>query len=313
MEKFLSTKEVAAFLDVNEKMVYTLVAEKGLPASKITGKWLFPLKLVEQWVEANTINYPSTKAVTNLENTVLVIAGSNDPLLEKTISLFNRMHDDILVVFGNLGSMGGLLALRRNSCHIASCHLLHPDESEYNFGFAEEELKCMPAVVNFCMREQGIVVSPKKADKIRTVADLGKPGVRMVNRRLGTGTRLLLDSELEKAGIAPEELTGYDHEVDRHMDVGLEVFTGKADAGPAIRIVAKTFGLDFIPLRQERFDLLIGKDCFFDKSIQAFLSVLYEKKFKDLVFKEDGYDISLTGKMIYPADPRQKQGALANS
>ena len=307
MEELLSTKEVAAYLDVNEKMVYTLVAEKGLPASKVTGKWLFPLKLVEQWVEANTINYPNTQVISSVESAVLVIAGSNDPLLGKAISLFNRKFGDILAVFGNLGSMGGLAALRRNRCHIASCHLLHSDESEYNFGFAEEELKRMPAVVNFCQREQGLVVSPECAQKIKTIADLGKPGIRIVNRRLGTGTRLLLDKELEKAGISPEKMQGYDNEVDRHMDVGLEVLTGKADAGPAIRIVAQIFGLDFIPVRWERFDLLISKQRFFDKSIQTFLSLLYEQKFKDLVRPKDGYDLSLSGKMVYPADLQETE------
>ncbi|MFV9644594.1 MAG: helix-turn-helix domain-containing protein, partial [Desulfobacterales bacterium] len=120
MNQLLSTREVAQFLDINEKMVYTLVADKGLPATKITGKWLFPLKLVEQWIETNTINYPEPTGQLPPYHGLLIIAGSNDLLLDKTISLFNTMYPDHVAVFGNLGSMGGLKALRQNLCHIAS-------------------------------------------------------------------------------------------------------------------------------------------------------------------------------------------------
>ena len=165
MTKLLSTREVSKFINVNEKMVYTLVSEKGLPATKITGKWLFPQHLVEQWVEANTINFPKRDAGAAPYKGLLVIAGSNDLLLDRAITLFNTMHSEHLAVFGNLGSMGGLRALRRDLCHLAASHLLQEDESEYNFAYASEELGNLPAVVNFCRREQGIIVrkgNPKK-------------------------------------------------------------------------------------------------------------------------------------------------------
>ena len=148
-------------------LVYSLVSEKGLPATKITGKWLFPKHLVEQWIETNTINYPETIGHLPPYEGILIITGSNDPLLDRSLSLYNELYADHLAVFGNLGSMGGLQALRQNLCHIASSHLLQDDESEYNFDFAFKELNEMPAVVNFCRREQGIldadVESGKKA------------------------------------------------------------------------------------------------------------------------------------------------------
>jgi excisionase family DNA binding protein len=103
MKKLLSTKEVAEFLNVNEKMVYTLVAEKGLPASKVTGKWLFPRHLVDQWVETQTINYPDTGKLLPIQQGLLILAGSNDPLLDRAISLFNTHFQAPLAVFGNLG------------------------------------------------------------------------------------------------------------------------------------------------------------------------------------------------------------------
>ena len=300
MKKFLSTKDVAQFLGVNEKMVYTLVAEKGLPATKVTGKWLFPRYLVEQWLENETINYPKPTISLPPYQGLLVITGSNDILLDRTISLFNRMHADHLAVFGNLGSMGGIRALRRNLCHIASSHLLQENGEDFNFGFAEEELEQLPAVVNFCKRQQGLLLAKGNPKKIRSIADLDKPGIKIVNRPLGTGTRLLFDTELKKAGIIGDRITGYQLELARHLDVGLEVLSGRADAGPGIEAVAGLLDLDFIPLRWERFDFIVLKDRFFEKGVQLFLGLLPEAAFRGLMQDLKGYDLSLCAKMIFP-------------
>ncbi len=302
MKKLLSTKEVSKFLSVNEKMVYTLVSEKGLPATKITGKWVFPLHLVEQWVEANTINYPEPSTKLPPYQGLLIIAGSNDPFLDRAISLYNRTFTEHVAVFGNVGSMGGLKALRRNLCHMASSHLISEDEKEYNFDFATKELEKMPVVVNFCRREQGIIVKKGNPKKIKCVADLTGKGIRIANRSLGTGTRLLFDRELKKAGIKGENLDGYHNELSRHLDAGIEVMSGKTDAAPAIRAVAITLGLDFIPLRWERFDLLIPKDRFFDKGVQLFIGMFHEKAFKQLAIANTGYDLKVSGKIIYPGN-----------
>ncbi|MGD9289570.1 MAG: helix-turn-helix transcriptional regulator [Desulfobacterales bacterium] len=306
MKKLLSTKEVAHFLNVNEKMVYSLVSEKGMPATKITGKWLFPKHLVEQWVEANTINYPDNGVPLPPYDGLLIITGSNDPLLDRTISLFNGHYPEQLAVFGNLGSMGGLSALRNNLCHIASSHLLQEDESEYNFDFAFKELDQMPAIVNFCRREQGILVGKGNPKKISSIADLAQAGITMVNRSLSTGTRLLLDKELKKANIKGEKIKGYTHEVSRHLDVGLEVLAGRADAGPGIRAVASLLGIDFIPLRWERFDLMISKTRFFDEGIQRFLGLLHDKQFQEMAIRMEGYDVDLGGKMVFPTDSQKE-------
>lgn len=302
MKKLFSTKEVARFLDINEKMVYSLISEKGLPATKITGKWLFPKHLVEQWIETHTINYPSPSVSLPPYHGLLIISGSNDPLLEKAISLFNEIYTDHIAVFGNMGSMGGLRAMRQNMCHIASSHLLQEDEEEYNFDFANQELNRMPAVVNFCRREQGILVRKGSGQRIQNVADLGQPGIRIVNRPLTTGTRLLFDRELHKAGISGEKIEGYEYECHSHMEVGIEILSGRADAGPSIRPVASLLGLDFIPLRWERYDLLITKERFFDQGVQLFMGLLHEQSFLDMAKNFDGYDVRLSGKMVFPKE-----------
>jgi len=299
MKDLMTTKQVSAFLNINEKMVYTLVSEKGLPATKVTGKWLFPRHLVEQWIEANTQNYPETGNSLPPYQGLLIIAGSNDLLLDKTISLFNTRFPDHLAVFGNLGSMGGLRALKRDMCHIASSHLLQDNESEYNFSFASEELQKMPAVVNFCKREQGILLQKDNPRHIKNVADLGKKGVRVVNRSLGTGTRLLFDKELKTAGLQGDKIDGYHHIVNRHMDIGLEILSGRADAGPGIRPVASLLGLGFLPLRWERYDLLISRERFFEQGVQYFQALLHEDAFFKISKNLDGYDISERGKMRF--------------
>ncbi|MCD6586762.1 MAG: helix-turn-helix transcriptional regulator [Desulfobacteraceae bacterium] len=302
MKKLLSTREVAEFLGVNEKMVYSLVSEKGLPASKVTGKWIFPLHLVEQWVEANTLNYPEAHQQLPPYDGLLIITGSNDLLLDKTIALFNKNFPRNIAVFANLGSMGGLQALRRNTCHIATSHLLQDNEDEYNFDFAGKEFNNMPVIVNFCQREQGFLVQKENPKKIKKIDDIRRKGVRVVNRSLQTGTRLLFDRELEKADIEAKAIKGYDHEVSSHMEVGLEVLSGRAHLGPGIRPVATLLELDFIPLRWERYDLLITKDRFFDKGIQLFIGLLQEPDFKQMAESISGYDVSKSGKIVYPKE-----------
>ena len=302
MTQFLSTKEVARFLNINDKMVYGLVAEKGLPASKITGKWLFPKNLVEQWVEINTINYPNTAESPSVSQAVLIITGSNDLLLDKAMTLYNTCFPGNIAVFGNLGSMGGLQALRQNLCHIASSHLLQENGNEYNFEFAGRELDHMPAVINFCKRQQGILVARSNPKKIKAISDLAQPGLTLVNRPLGAGTRLLLDQELKKEAIKGGQIQGYRNEVHRHLDVGLEILAGRADAGLGIHAVAGLLNLDFVPLRWERYDLLIFKERFFEPCVQQFLDLFHKKEFLTLAESLEGYDIDISGRMVYPVE-----------
>ena len=302
MAHLMTTKEVAKFLNVNEKMVYSLVSEKGLPATKVTGKWLFPRHLVEQWIETHTTNYPDARTQLPPYNGLLIITGSNDPLFEKAIGLFNNSPGDHVAVFGNLGSMGGLRALRQNRCHIATSHLLQDDEEEYNFDFASRELPVQPAVVNFCRREQGLVVSKGNPQGISGIADLGRAGIKIVNRPLGTGTRLLFDRELRKAGLKGEKIAGYTHEMRSHLNVGLEVAAGRAHVGPAIRAAAGMLDLEFIPLRWERYDMMVLKERFFEEGVQRFMGILHEGDFRNLAVKMPGYDLSSAGKMVFPGN-----------
>jgi excisionase family DNA binding protein len=298
--KFLTTKEVAILLKVNEKMVYSLVDEKGLPATKITGKWMFPRRMVEEWLEMNVLNFNRKGVEKSADSGRLLIAGSDDLLFGRSLTLFHKKDHGIVAFFAGLGSMGGIKCLRRGLCHIAVCHLLQDDNNEYNFDFAEKELDRLPVFVNFSKREQGILLRKGNPKNIKSIADLAQPGVRIVNRPVGTGTRLLLDYEIAKSSISSSDIDGYQVEVPRHLDVGLAILAGLADAGPAIRPVAGLLGLDFLPLRWERFDLLIAREHFFDQGVQQFLGLLHDSAFRKLADSFIGYDLSLCGTMVYP-------------
>ncbi len=298
-KSLLGTHEVAELLGINDKVVYTLISEKGLPATKITGKWLFQRSLIEQWLESKTINYPKLDRLSTYSR-LLVILGSNDILLNKTIDLFNRLNPGYAAVFGNLGSLGGLNALKQNLCHIACSHLVEDDEKEYNFDFALKKLGTMPATVNFCQREQGLIIQKENPKNISGIIDLARRGICIVNRPLGTGTRLLFDKQLQKAGIDVGSLKGYHNEMIRHIDVGIEVLLGKVDAGPGIRAVSELLNLDFISFGWERFDFIISKERFFDRGVQLFLSLLHEDAFHKTAESIKGYNIDMCGKTIFP-------------
>ncbi len=301
MARLFSTREVAAYLGIHEKKVYRLITEKNLPATKVTGKWLFPEHLVRQWVEQNTINYPGESTFLLNTPSLLVIAGSNDILLDRCLGLFMELYPEFTAVFGNLGSMGGIKTLKQGLCHMATAHLAEEDDQEYNFSFAAREMTNLPAVVNFCFREQGLIVGRDNPRKISGLSDLAGRNMTFVNRSISTGTRLWFDRRLRDEKIDPSQINGYEQEVQRHLDVGLAVLSGRADAGPGIRAVAQILDLAFIPFHWERFDLLINKEMFFARNVQAFLSLFAEPRFKELAAGITGYDLSRSGKMVYPA------------
>jgi molybdate-binding protein len=215
-----------------------------------------------------------------------------------------KLNSGDVVLLGAIGSLGGLKALRRGMCHIATSHLAEENENDYNFSYAASELDALPAVVNFCRREQGLIVAAGNPHGIAGCGDIAEKDLTVVNRALGASTRIIFDQQLQEAGIKPARIKGYGNEVAHHLDIGLEILSGRADVGPGIRPAAALLGLDFLPLRWERFDLLIPKDSFFDKSIQQFLALLHEPAFHKLAAALPGYDLSLSGRMLFPGESR---------
>jgi molybdate-binding protein len=204
-----------------------------------------------------------------------------------------------MALSGQADSQGGLKALRNNLCHIAG-YRSADESSDTSIPVMDKEIAQTLAVVNLCRREQGLIIQKDNPLGLSSVNDLSQKGVTMVNRRLGTGARQLLDRELKRFGIGSESIHGYENCVSRHMDAGLAILNGKAHVAPGIRAVANLLGLDFISLCWERFDLFVNKDSFFDQGIQLFLAMLKGKVIQRTADDVGGYDLSVTGKMVYP-------------
>ena len=299
MKPLMSTKDISQYIGINEKKIYSLITANGLPATKVTGKWLFQRHLVDRWLEHHTENYPPAEKTPDTYKNLLIITGSNDLLLDQLLEVFARRNPLPLPLFSNLGSMGGIRALRENLCHICSCHLLESNGNEYNFAYVEEEFGNDVVLVNFCKRLQAVVVPRGNPKGVKELADLTSGRLRVANRKKGTGTRLLLDQELERQSVSGEQIPGYETEFARHLDVALEVLAGRADAGLAIAAVAEMLGLNHVEVRWERYDFIMRKDVFFSRGVQMLLALLRDQEFISLADKFSGYDLSLSGQVVF--------------
>ena len=295
----LSTKEIAEYLSVNEKQVYRLIKEKKIPATRITGKWLFPKGLIDEWVVNSARESVSIPKKASSEKQV-VIAGSNDIALELLVKNTNLLHPEYTVSISNVGSLAGLIALKNGNCHIAASHLLDLDTGEYNTTFIKKHFPELKVVIlNLAHREQGLIVKKGNPLKIKTLRDLAGKKANFVNWQEGSGTRVLLDFRLKEDEINAADIAGYDKVAHTHMDVALEIFSGSADAGVGIYPAARLLGLDFIPLATERFDLIVPSDIFKSETIKALREVLNSDEFKSNMARMGGYEIHDTGKIMY--------------
>jgi excisionase family DNA binding protein len=287
---------------VHEKQVYALVKGGRIPATKRTGKWLFPKRLVDEWLEEDA-RAGVAKARTRAEGHpgALLAAGSNDPVLDLLLAQMRREHPELYVFSCTTGSTGGLRALAAGSTDIAFSHLLDAESGEYNLPFLARLAPGVDAVVvNLFWRELGIVTARRNPHRIARVADLGRRGVRIVNRQAGAGVRVFFDRALAEAGVAPGKLAGYENEVFTHQEVGLAVLAGDADAGLATAGVASLFGLGFAHLANERFDMALRRDTYFTRPLQALLGVLRAPAFRERATKIRGYDFAESGKIVFP-------------
>jgi putative molybdopterin biosynthesis protein len=179
---------------------------------------------------------------------------------------------------------------------MAGVHLLDEETGEYNVSYVRRYLPDTPTVlVTLAQRDQGLLVTPGNPKRVRSIADLARPGIRFVNRQRGAGTRVLLDYELRRAGVGPQQVQGYDRELYTHMAVAVAVATGAADCGLGILAAARATGLDFIPVTKERFDLAIPEAFMESPLIKDVVAVLAEPEFRSAVDALGGYDLTHTG------------------
>lgn len=229
----------------------------------------------------------------------LVAIGSHDLTLDLINDRLRAGGAGWGLASSNVGSLGGLMAIRKGQAHLAGTHLLDPETGDYNFSYIEKYLKGVPVkLVHLVQREQGLIVSPGNPLGIERVEDLARPDVRFINRQAGSGTRVLLDFCLNKAGVEPQKIRGYEREEYTHMAIAVAVASGTADAGMGILAAAKALGLDFIPIASERYDLVIPERFFQTEGIVALLEVIRSDDFRKAVMELGGYDPSRSGEIL---------------
>jgi len=298
-KEMLNTKEVAEYLNINEKQVYKLIQDKRIPATRITGKWTFPKQLIDAWIIKNAEENISLKGKTAEPGSHIVVMGSHDFCMELLSHELTRAFSDLSLSVSNVGSFGGLLALSRGICHVACAHLFDPESGTYNVPYLARHLPDTPVVViNLVHRDLGLIVQRGNPLGIASVGDIERTGARVINRQSGSGTRVFFDAELKRLGIAAALIHGYENEVATHNDAALAVFGGSADAAVGVLSAANMLGLDFAHLTNERFDLIIPKDRIASPPVDALLQVVRSAAFKQKVGAMSGYDTTATGQLM---------------
>ena len=228
-------------------------------------------------------------------NTVVII-GSHDISIDLLADEIRHKGHNIRVSSGNVGSLGGLMALRKGTCHIAGSHLLDPETGEYNISYIKRYLKGIKvSVLNLVLRDQGLIIAKGNPKGIKGINDLTRDDVTFVNRQAGSGTRVLLDYKLDQLGIKPETIEGYDHDEFTHMAVAVNILSVAADCGMGIFAAAKALNLDFIPLEREQYDLIIPSSMLDNPNIQVLIETIRSQNFRDRVIALGGYDPSKSG------------------
>lgn len=245
----------------------------------------------------STVQVQLYRSPTELARTIVAI-GSHDMTLDLLTQFLAANFAGLRLSSANVGSLGGLVALRRGEAHLAGAHLLDPATGDYNVSYVRQYLPDTPVrLVTLVGREQGLMVAPGNPKAITGLADLAREDMRFVNRQAGAGTRVLLDYELGKLGIMPEVVTGYDREEYTHLAVAAAVQSGVADCGLGIRAAAIALGLDFVPLVQERYELVIPTAYFAGDLLQPLFATLADPAFQAAVAERPGYDVSRMGQV----------------
>jgi putative molybdopterin biosynthesis protein len=238
------------------------------------------------------------RGVGEIERTI-VATGSHDLVLDLAASALRKHDPSLALASSNVGSLAGLAALRDGLCHLAGSHLLDPDTGDYTLPWIE---RLMPdrdlAVVRLTHREQGLIVAPGNPLGLRAIQDLTRPGLRYVNRQRGAGTRVLLDHLLSRERIQPNDVGGYAREEHTHLAVAAAVAADRADCGLGVLAAARAFGLDFVPVTKEPYDLVLERATSEGELIAPLWALLASAEFRAQVDALGGYDTAEMGRAI---------------
>lgn len=289
--ELMTTREVADYLRLKERRIYELVRQRAIPCTRVTGKWLFPKALIDLWL-AQSLEGSAPPAPPPP-----VVAGSQDPLLEWAVK---ESGCGLALMPG--GSLDGLARFARGEALAAALHLFDPESGEWNGPAIRGTLPGQPVVaIAWARRRQGLVVAAGNPLGVAAVADLARPGLRFARRQAEAGSRLLLVHLLGEAGIAEESLAHAGETARGELDVGLAVLEGRADAGLAVEAVARQLKLDFVPLVEERFDLLLRRRDYFEAPFQRLIAFARSPALAQRAAQLGGYDVAELGAVRFNA------------
>lgn len=303
MSLTLTAAEAAKILKVSKYTLYELVKRGEIPAHHIGRQLRIDPAVLEQYLRGSfgAGNAPPAAVHSTLPASPTIrFIGSHDPIVEL---LFEFLKHAPLPVESSLsfkGSMDGLIALYRQEADISGIHLWDDVAKDYNISFVKHvipgESVC---IVNLVQREQGFIVAPGNPFNLQTWDDIAIEGLNFINRQKGSGTRLRLDSYLRAAKISPDQILGYENEETTHSGIACHVANGQADVGVGVKAAAQRLGLDFVPLFQERYDLVCLGRTTKTSAWQQLISILKSPGFIQAVNQQNGYDTSMTGKIIF--------------
>ncbi len=283
-QNYLTTAEVCAYLRLKERTIYELVARHAIPCSRATGKLLFPRRLIDRWVESHVDMHGGFAAPPP------IVAGSSDPLLEWAL---RESGSGLATLFE--GSGGGLKRFAAGEAVAIGLHLRAPDGT-YNIGAVRALAGVTDLVLlQWAWRDQGFVVRRGNPLGLASVEDLKTKRPRIVLRQPGSGAESLLDALLERATLKREELNVAGRAALTETDVAVAVADGGADCGLAVGAVARRFGLDFVPLQRERFDLALRRRAYFEPPLQRLFAFAGTEIFRQRADALGQYDVSGTG------------------
>lgn len=279
---------------VGDKLVATpLTRGAGVTMSLVKADGLIEIPRNTEGIEAgNKVSVKLLKSMNHIKNS-LVSIGSHDIVMD---IIANKMN----LSSGHVGSMGGIMAIKRGEAHIAPIHLLDTNTGEYNISYIQKYFKDEKMIlIKGVKRLQGFIVQKGNPKNIKGFNDLSRKDVCYINRQRGAGTRLLLDYNLNKLDINSDDVIGYEREMNTHMAVAVTVKSESADTGLGVLSVAKAMDLDFIPVCYESYDFLVRESSLNDEKIKEFIQILKSIEFKNEVQKLGGYGFDNIGKIIY--------------
>ena len=286
---------------VGEKIIATPISRgAGVIMSLVRADGMLRVpRLSEGFRAGETVKVELMRPLEEIRQTSVVI-GSHDMALDILANHLRRKFPEASLSSANVGSLGGLSAIKRGECHLAGTHLLDEETGDYNISYIQRLLGDRPVVLlNLVYRQQGLMVAKGNPLGIKGLEDLAREGIRFINRQRGAGTRILLDYRLKQLGLNPDHIYGYNREEYTHMAVAAAVASGAADAGLGILAAANALELDFVPVVEERYDLCIPGEYWDTPYIQRLLEVIATKEFRQQVEALGGYDLRDCGGVMY--------------